>query len=119
MKNSGIYMPPEHERVWKALQHCRGFEQAVKHADMADALGLGVRRYRKIVQELKTQFAKPIGSRFGQGGGYYLIVTDDERKSSIKALWGHALSCIRGIRALDKAAAKKLTKQLELEMEKK
>ena len=116
MKKSEIYMPSEHQRVWQALQHCRGFDQAVSHADMAEALGLGVRRYRKIVQELKGQFAKPIGSRFGQGGGHYLIVTEEERRSTIAALWAHAVSCIRGIKALDNAAAKKLSKQLELEL---
>ena len=112
-----LYMPPDHERVWRALRHCRGRDAAVPHTRMAQILGLGERQYRKVVQDLKLQWGKPIGTRFGAGGGYYLITNEEERRESVSGLLRHAVSCFRGAYRLDRAAARETLQQLELDLQ--
>ena len=112
-----LKMSDEHNRVLAALKHRRGRAQAVSNSELADAVGLDVRRTRRIVKELREQFGQPIGTAYGSMGGQYLIATRGERRETVAKLLQHGVSIFRAAHAVDRSAARCVLSQLELEFE--
>lgn len=104
METPELFLPPEHRRVWAALQGFVGRDNAVGKADLAQLTQLHERTVRHCITELVIDLGRRVCSTYGAAGqaGYYLPADDKEALEAAEALKRHALRILRRAAVLEK-----------------
>lgn len=110
-----------HRRLLTLLRTHQGKRRAVPLGLIGERMSLAPRAVKELVQDLRLSFEVQIGaSRDKDGGGYYLVETEDESEESILPLLSQAISELRVVRAMRRGrqSTAELTRQIELELTK-
>lgn len=88
--------------VLRRLREHQGRENAISVPALASVLGLGDRHAQQIVKDLVEKRGIPIGSSSSAScPGWYLIVSEDERKANHAALLARARSILARAKAYE------------------
>lgn len=92
-----------------------GHEKAIGRRSLAEVTGLNDRTLREIIYSLVVAHGLAIGSSTGQdGGGYFLIQNQEDLEVATRHLKPRAKAISRRVRALEKIAREKFSRQLKL-----
>jgi hypothetical protein len=98
----GFTLRDEDKAVLKCIRYHRGLKNAINISEIAAQTELNVRTIKGAVRTLRLNFRLPIASsKHGSDGGYYLIVTEEDRGAWVR----QALEQIRGELAVLRAVA--------------
>lgn len=107
------HLSPQEQAVLDCLP--AGYKKAISRRRLAEISGLNERRARRIIFTLIVQHGVPIGSCTGKdGGGYFIIQSYDELEVAMTHLKPRARAIFRRVRALEKIAQEKFSRQLKL-----
>lgn len=95
-----------------------GHRQTITKAQLAKLSGLSEREAREIIYDLIVKHGLPIGSSTEpSGGGYFIILDEEDLEVATRHLMPRARAIIRRSRALEKIAQEKFSRQLKLVMD--
>jgi biotin operon repressor len=97
-----VWPPKEQQRqLLTLLRPHQGKRRAVPLDTVAERMKISRRAVRGLVQDLRTSFGVQLGaSRDHDGGGYYLIATDEENRESCALMLSQAISELRVYRQM-------------------
>lgn len=78
---------------------CRGHENAIKKATLANMFGVDTRMVEEAIHELRNTDMEPIGS---SGNGYFIAVTDEEMTKCLSSLYRRAFNQLKTARVLER-----------------
>lgn len=77
----GLSLNSMERTVLKVLRYHTSVANAITIAQLSEKTKLNAREVKEIVRRLRLGFGLPIGaSRSGSSGGYYFILTDEDRR---------------------------------------
>lgn len=79
----------------------RGSQFPVSVQKLADFVGVSPREVKAIVKDLVENFGIPIGASRGEPHGYYLVMTLEEMRTTVRVYEGEVFSLLRRIRTLN------------------
>jgi len=109
-------MPPDEQRVWRALQAHAGRASAITGEALAEGTGLPWRECRQVMKDLIEIHHKRIGSSPSRPAGYYIIETPDEEEATYQTLKGQAISTLKRASVIRRVSLREIFGQLALEV---
>jgi len=107
------------ERMVAGLIHWRqGAGNAIRAADLADALDIPERQIRNIVRDLRTKHYLPIGSTPSKPAGYFWAVTKEEILEFTERWRVFGLKQLYMVHRLRRQALPDFIDQLKLDLQK-
>lgn len=114
-------MTIEEQRVASVLGRHKGRAQAIARRRLEQVLGLDERQVKAAVEGLREQHDWPIGALRTQGGGYFLVVDEEDARVAFHGYWSQAVAMIRQAKRFAKllpdSAREEKFRQLRLELE--
>jgi hypothetical protein len=78
---------------------------------------LAPRAVKDLVQDLRQSFGVQIGaSRDAEGGGYYLVATEEESDESTAQMFAQAITMLRVVAQMRRGGRAALLQQIEMEL---
>lgn len=108
-------------RLLTLLRSHQGKRRAVPLGLIGERMHLAPRAVKELVQDLRLSFGVQIGaSRDADGGGYYLVETEEESDESVQLLQSQAVAMLRVVAQMKhgRQSIAELTRQIELELTK-
>jgi hypothetical protein len=108
---------PSERALLVTLRLHQGKAAALALGAIAERMHLTPRVVKDIVQDLRMRFGVQVGaSRESDGGGYYLVATEEESEESIAQLEKQAITMLRVVRAMrrDRQSIDQMLHQLKL-----
>lgn len=107
----------EHEkRVWDVLSRHRGRDSAITGSKLSAITGVPSRTMRRTIRDLIDR-GFPIGSLPHPPPGYFVIATRDELIEVCEYLYGQSMSHLVRVMHLKKWRARRMLRQLEMDLE--
>lgn len=106
-------------RLLQLLRSHQGKRRAVPLNAIAERMGMTVRAVKDLVQDLRLSFGVQIGaSRDAEGGGYYIVETEDESDESCAQMRAQAITMLRVYHQMKRGrlTLTELLQQIELEL---
>jgi len=106
-------------RFLMILRRHQGKPHAILQMQVCAVMKLDARQVRNLVEDLRVNFGVQIGaSRDADGGGYYLITTDEEMAESTAMMQRQAVTMLRTVIAMrgGEGAVDELLKSLRREL---
>lgn len=115
-----LNVPLEHNEreVLRLLRYRRGIANAMPIRELQEKTGMGPREIKQAVRTLRLSFRLPIGSsKNAAGGGYYVMLTPEDRAAWRKNVTDQIRAEVEVLRAADgDHAALEVLGQLALEV---
>lgn len=113
-----IPMSDEEHRVAKILERAKGRANAVARKEIERLTGFPERTVKKAVEGLRKDHGWLVGALRVEGGGYFLVVDEEDLKVAFGPYLAQAIDMIRyAKKRVPEAMWKELAGQLRLEIE--
>ena len=114
-----LRLTDDERQVLAMIRYRRGASNAIKLAEIQQRTRLNVRTIKDAVRTLRMNFHLPIGSsKHAENGGYFLMITPEDRAIWRKDVLDQARAQLAVLRACDgRQAALEALGQLRAEME--
>ena len=98
----GLVLSEDEKNVLRAIRYRRGLANTIAIAELQQITKLSARQIKEVVRNLRINFRVPVGSsKRANAGGYYLIITPEDRAAWVKDV----LDQVRAELAVLRAAA--------------
>jgi hypothetical protein len=104
-------------RLLMLLRDHQGKRRAVALNAIAQRMNLQPRAVKDLVQDLRMSFGVQLGaSRDAEGGGYYLVATEEESDESTAQMFAQAITMLRVVAQMRRGGRSALLAQIEMEL---
>jgi biotin operon repressor len=104
-------------RLLQLLRPHQGKGRAVPLMTIALRMGMTSRAVKDLVQDLRMSFGVQLGaSRDAEGGGYYLVATEEESDESTAQMFAQAITMLRVVAQMRRGGRGALLAQIEMEL---
>jgi hypothetical protein len=104
-------------RLLQLLRDHQGKRRAVALNVIAQRMNLQPRAVKDLVQDLRMSFGVQLGaSRDAEGGGYYLVATEEESDESTAQMFAQAITMLRVVAQMRRGGRSALLAQIEMEL---
>jgi hypothetical protein len=104
-------------RLLHLLRSHQGKQRAVPLTYIATRMSMTQRAVKDMVQDLRLLFGIQLGaSRDSEGGGYYLIATEQESEESTAQMFAQAITMLRVVAQMRRGGRAALLAQIEIEL---
>lgn len=88
-------MTEDERRVAGVLQQARGRENSIPRKRIEELLGMDERAVKAAVEGLREAHDWPIGALRSEGGGYFLVVDEEDARVAFSGYWSQAIKMVR------------------------